>query len=219
MQRTRKAPARSALMLAAALVCHPFTATAEDTAPQADASKGQGIAARVCAACHGPDGNSMTSANPKLAGQIQEYLQKQLSNFKPASGAKPERESPIMMGMTASLSPEDMRNVAAFFSQQAAKPGAAKSKEAVELGRKLWRAGDASRGLPACASCHGATGAGVPAQFPRLAGQYAEYTESQLKAFRTGSRSNDSNRAMRAIAAKMTDAEIGAVADYAAGLH
>jgi cytochrome c553 len=219
MQRTRRVPARSALTLAAALICHPFTATAEDAGPQADASKGQGIAARVCAACHGPDGNSTISANPKLAGQVQEYLQKQLSNFKPAHGAKPERENPIMAGMAAPLSPEDVRNVAAFFSQQAPKPGAAKSKEAVELGRKLWRAGDASRGLPACASCHGATGAGVPAQFPRLAGQYAEYTESQLKAFRAGSRSNDSNKTMRTVAGKMTDAEISAVADYAAGLR
>jgi cytochrome c553 len=205
-------------MLCAAILWCPFAAFSQD-ATQGDAAKGQGIAARVCAACHGPDGNSTMPANPKLAGQIQEYLQKQLGNFKPASGKKAERESPIMMGMTASLSPEDMRNVAAFFSQQTAKPGASKDKEALELGRKLWRAGDTSRGLPACAGCHGATGAGVPSQFPRLAGQYAEYTDSQLKAFRAGSRSNDPNRAMRTIAAKMTDAEISAVADYAAGLR
>lgn len=205
-------------MLCAAIFCYPFAALSQDPA-QGDASKGQDIAARVCAACHGPDGNSAISANPKLAGQIQEYLHKQLSNFKPASGKKAERENPIMAGMTAPLSPEDMRNVAAFFSQQAAKPGAAKNKEALELGRKLWRAGDLSRGLPACAGCHGATGAGLPSQFPRLAGQYAEYTESQLKAFRAGSRSNDPNRTMRTIAAKMSDAEISAVADYAAGLR
>jgi cytochrome c553 len=188
-------------------------------AQEPDASKGQGIATRVCAACHGPDGNSPTSANPKLAGQVQEYLQKQLTNFKPASGSKAERENPIMGGMAAPLSADDMRNVAAYFAQQTPKPGAAKSKDSLGLGQKIWRAGDASRGLPACAGCHGATGAGMPAQFPRLAGQYPEYTESQLKAFRSGGRANDANKAMRTIAAKLTDAEIGAVADYAAGLH
>jgi cytochrome c553 len=184
-----------------------------------DASKGQMIAARVCAACHGPDGNSPTSANPKLAGQVQEYLQKQLTNFKPASGHKPDRENPIMAGMAAPLSADDMNNVAAYFAQQTPRAGAAKNKDTVELGRKLWRAGDATRGVPACAACHGATGAGVPVQFPRLAGQYAEYTENQLKAFRAGSRANDANRAMRTIAAKLTDADIAAVADYAAGLR
>ena len=215
--RMNRVAARSAPMLCA-MLCIPLSAWCQDVA-QGDASKGQSIAARVCAACHGPDGNSPTSANPKLAGQIPEYLQKQLSNFKPASGKKPERENPIMAGMAAPLSADDVRNVAAFFSQQSPKPGAAKDKEALELGRKLWRAGDLSRGVPACAGCHGAAGAGVPSQFPRLAGQYAEYTESQLKAFRSGSRSNDPNRTMRTIAAKMTDADIGAVADYAAGLR
>lgn len=184
-----------------------------------EASKGQAIASRVCAACHGPDGNSPTAANPKLAGQVQEYLQKQLTNFKPASGNKPERENPIMAGMAAPLSADDMRDVAAYFAQQTPKAGAAKNRDTLELGRKLWRAGDATRGVPACAACHGATGAGVPAQFPRLAGQYAEYTETQLKAFRTGGRANDANRAMRTIAAKLTDADIAAVADYAAGLR
>src|SRR3954454_12925478 len=118
----QRVPARSTLALAAALLCHPFAVLAQGAAPHGDASKGQGIAARVCAACHGPDGNSTTSAIPKLAGQIPEYLQKQLSNFKPASGKKPERENPIMAGMAAPLSADDMRNVAVFFSQQAPKP-------------------------------------------------------------------------------------------------
>jgi cytochrome c553 len=142
-----------------------------------------------------------------------------LTNFKPASGNKAERENPIMAGMAAPLSADDMRDVAAYFAQQTPKAGAAKNKDTLDLGRKLWRAGDATRGVPACAACHGATGAGVPAQFPRLAGQYAEYTENQLKAFRAGSRANDANRAMRTIAAKLTDADIAAVADYAAGLR
>jgi cytochrome c553 len=215
----KRVPARPTRALAAAVLCFPLVAVAQGTAPQPDASKGQGIASRVCAACHGPDGNSTTSANPKLAGQVQEYLQKQLANFKPASGKKAERENPIMAGMAAPLSTDDMRNVAAYYARQTPKPGAAKGKEALELGRRVWRAGDTSRGLPACAGCHGATGAGIPSQFPRLAGQYAEYTENQLKAFRTGTRANDPSRTMRAIAAKMTDAEISAVADYVAGLR
>jgi cytochrome c553 len=207
------ARARLPILLWTAIMLSSSAALAQD------ASKGQTIASRVCAACHGPDGNSPTSANPKLAGQVQEYLQKQLTNFKPASGNKAERENPIMAGMAAPLSADDMRDVAAYFARQAPKVGAAKNKDTLDLGRKLWRAGDATRGVPACAACHGATGAGVPAQFPRLAGQYAEYTENQLKAFRAGSRANDANRAMRTIAAKLTDADIAAVADYAAGLR
>jgi cytochrome c553 len=209
--------ARLTVTLFAALPA--FAVAAEQGSPQGDAAKGQNIATRVCAACHGADGNSAAPANPKLAGQMPEYLQKQLSDFKPSAGKKPERENPIMAGMAAPLSPEDVRNVAAYYSRQAPKPGAAKDAAAIELGRKLWRAGDAPRGLPACAGCHGATGAGIPSQFPRLAGQYAEYVESQLKAFRAGSRANDANRAMRTIAAKMTDEEIKLVADYAAGLR
>jgi cytochrome c553 len=209
----RRAPARLPILLWTAFLLSSSAALAQD------AAKGQAIAARVCAACHGPDGNSPTPANPKLAGQIQEYLQKQLTNFKPASGSKPERENPIMGGMAAPLSADDMHDVAAYFAQQTPKSGAAKNKDSIDLGRRLWRAGDATRGLPACASCHGATGAGVPSQFPRLAGQFAEYTENQLKAFRAGTRANDANRAMRTIAAKLNDAEISAIADYAAGLH
>jgi len=211
------------LLVAAAAALLPAVALGGEeprsAAAAPDLKRAQELVSTVCAACHGPDGNSPTSANPKLAGQIPEYIQKQLTNFKPASGAKPERENPIMAGMAAPLSADDMRNVAAFFAQQAPRPGAAKSKDSAERGQKIWRAGDATRGLPACAACHGAIGAGVPAQFPRLAGQYAEYTENQLKAFRTGTRANDANRTMRTIAAKLTDAEIAAVADYAAGLH
>lgn len=205
-----------ALLWTATLLCASGAALPQE---KADASKGQAIVSRVCAACHGPDGNSPAAANPKLAGQIPEYIQKQLTNFKPASGTKAERENPIMAGMAATLSADDMRNVAAYFAQQTPKAGAAKNKDSAERGQKIWRAGDASRGVPACAACHGATGAGVPAQFPRLAGQYAEYTESQLKAFRSGTRANDANRTMRTIAATLTDTDIAAVADYAAGLH
>ncbi len=123
-----------------------------------------------------------------------------------------------MMGFAATLSDEDIRNVSAYFAGQQAKPGAAKKKETIAQGQKLWRGGDVSRGIPACASCHGPAGAGIPVQYPRLAGQHAEYTETQLKAFRVGDRKNDPNRMMRAVAAKLTDAEIAAVADYVAGL-
>lgn len=196
-----------------------WAVAAAGPAAKPDIEKGRKIASQVCAACHGADGNSPNSANPNIAGQIPEYLQKQLANFKPAPGRKAERENPVMGAMTANLLPEDMRNVAAFFGAQQAKPGIAKNKETVALGRKIWRGGDASRGLAACASCHGATGAGLPAQFPRIAGQFAEYTDAQLKAFRSGQRANDPGNMMRTLAAKMSDGEINAVADYAAGLR
>jgi len=186
---------------------------------KADPTKGQSIANKICAACHGADGNSPTPANPKLAGQIPEYVHKQLVNFKPLAGKKADRESPIMAGMVSNLSAEDMRNVAAYFSAQPASPGAARNKDTLALGRKIWRGGDIAKGLPACAGCHGAGGAGVPAQYPRLAGQYPGYTEAQLNAFRSGARSNDANKMMQGIAAKMSDPEIRAVADYIAGLR
>lgn len=184
-----------------------------------DSAKGQSIANKVCAPCHGADGNSPTPANPKLAGQIPEYLQKQLGNFKSASGKKAERENPIMGGMAAGLSAEDSRDVAAYFAAQSPKPGAAKHPETLALGRKIWRGGDQAKGVPACAACHGAAGAGLPAQYPRLAGQYPEYIEAQLKAFRAGERRNDANKMMQSIASRMSDPEIRAVADYISGLR
>ncbi|MGB7541904.1 MAG: c-type cytochrome [Burkholderiales bacterium] len=204
-----------ALLVSAACAC----AGAAEPAAKPDLAKGQGIVTQICAACHGIDGNSTGPANPKLAGQIPEYLQKQLTNFKPVQGKKAERENPVMGGMAAGLSPEDMSSVAAYYGRQQPKPGAAKNQDTLALGRKIWRAGDAVKGLPACAACHGATGAGVPAQYPRLAGQYQEYTEGQLRAFRSGERANDANKIMRAVAVKMNDLDIRAVADYAAGMH
>ena len=209
---------RRAWALTGFLVCAASAAGAE---PQGkpDSAKGQSIVNKVCSACHGPDGNSPTSANPKLAGQIPEYVQKQLANFKSAEGKKPERDNPVMGGMAAGLSADDMRDVAAYFAAQAPKPGVARHPETIALGRKIWRGGDVARGLPACAGCHGAAGAGLPAQFPRLAGQYPEYTEAQLKAFRAGERRNDANKMMQSIASKMSDPEIRAVADYISGLR
>jgi cytochrome c553 len=184
-----------------------------------DAAKAQNIAAQVCAACHAADGNSIAPANPKIAAQIPEYLHKQLADFKPQGGKKPARESPIMMPMVANLSEADMKGLAAFYAGQKLKPAAAADKNLAALGQKLWRGGNAATGVPACAGCHGPAGAGMPAQYPRLAGQYAEYIASQLKAFKEGGRANDPNGMMRGVTARMTEREIRAVAEYAAGLR
>jgi cytochrome c553 len=213
----KRALRNSALSLYAILVA--ASAVAVEPPAKPDLAKGQAIASQACAACHGADGNSPTSANPKLAGQVAEYLEKQLHGFKAAQGKKPERDNAIMAGMAANLSPEDMRNVAAYYAGQKPKGGVSRSRELVFVGQKLYRAGNAATGLPACAGCHGPNGAGVPAQYPRLAGQYAEYTAAQLKTFHEGQRANDTNRMMRAIAAKMSDAEMRAVSDYIAGLR
>ena len=181
--------------------------------------KAQSIANQVCASCHGADGNSTAPANPKIAAQGVDYLHKQLRDFKAADGRKPLRESPIMNGMVANLSEADMKSLAAYYSGQSLKPAAAADKDLAALGQKLWRGGDMANGVPACAGCHGPAGAGVPAQYPRLAGQYAEYVAGQLTAFREGRRANDPNSMMRGVAARMTDRQIRAVAEYAAGLR
>lgn len=178
-----------------------------------DAAKGSTIATTVCVACHGADGNSVMTMNPKLAGQHPEYLTKQLKNFK--SG---ERKNAVMSGMVATLTDEDMVNLGAYFGSQKAKGAAAKENGPGSLGEKIYRGGLPGVGVPACASCHGPKGAGIPVQFPRLAGQHAEYTVNQLKTFRTGERANDAAQMMRMIAAKLSDQEISAVADYIQGL-
>jgi cytochrome c553 len=184
-----------------------------------DAAKAQGIAAQVCAACHAADGNSIGPANPKLAGQFPEYLRKQLVDFKAQGGKKPARENPVMNGMVANLSAADMQNLAAYFSGQKLKPAAATDKDLATLGQKVWRGGNAQTGVPACAGCHGPTGAGIPAEFPRVAGQYAEYVATQLRSFKDGARANDPNGMMRGVAGRMSEREIKAVAEYAAGLR
>jgi len=193
-------------------------AFAQDSA-KPDPAKGQKIVNQVCAACHASDGNSVAPANPKLAGQFSEYLYKQLSNFKAHDGKKAERESPIMAGMVANLSDADMKNLAAYFSEQKLKPDVARDKNLAAIGQKLYRGGNAATGVVACAGCHGPSGAGIPIQYPHIAGQYAEYVETQLKAFRSGARANDPAGMMRGVAARMTDDEIKAVAQYVAGLR
>ncbi len=151
-----------ALALAAAMLATGF-AFGQD--------KGPALAAQVCAACHAADGNSIAPANPKIAGQMADYLQKQLRDFKAQEGKQALRQSPVMNGMVANLSEADMKGLAGFYAGQALKPAAAADKDLAALGQKLWRGGDAVHGIPACAGCHGPAGAGIPAQFPRLAGQ------------------------------------------------
>lgn len=192
---------------------------AKPAMPKADPSKGQAIANQVCVACHSSDGNSVAPANPKIAGQFPEYLHKQLVNFKTQDGKKAERENPVMAGIVAPLSADDLKNLAAFYSTQKLKPAAAKDKALAAAGQKLWRGGNAATGVPACAGCHGPDGLGIPAQYPRIAGQFAEYIEAQLKLFQGGQRANDQNGMMRGVAARMTEKEMKAVAEYAAGLR
>jgi len=190
---------------------------AQDQAP--DLEKAKQTAETLCAACHMADGNSQLSANPKIAGQHEDYLFKQLREFKGWNGNPPVRENAIMGGMVAALEEPDMRALAKYFASFELQPEPAKNLETIELGQQIWRAGIASKGVPACAACHGPAGAGMPAQYPRLSGQFAEYIDTQMKAFRDGVRKNDPNGMMRTIAIKMTDPEIKAVSDYAAGLR
>lgn len=184
-----------------------------------DLAAAEKIAGQVCAACHALDGNSPAAANPKIAGQFAEYLHKQLVDFKPKGSQKPARPSAIMNGMAAPLSDADIKGLAAYYAGQKLKPAAAADKELAALGQKIWRGGVAATGVPACAGCHGPTGAGIPAQYPRLSGQFADYIAAQLKAFKEGARANDPNAMMRGVAARMTEQEIRAVAEYAAGLR
>ena len=217
MKRFLALAAGAALIAAGSVLA--ADAPAKKEAPKADPAKGQAIANQVCVACHSADGNSVAPANPKIAGQFPEYLHKQLVNFKPQDGKKAERENAVMAGMVANLSPDDMKNLAAFYSGQKLKPAAAKDKALAAAGQKLWRGGNAVTGVPACAGCHGPDGLGIPAQYPRIAGQYAEYIEAQLKSFQAGQRVNDPNGMMRGVAARMSEKEMKAVAEYAAGLR
>ena len=200
--------------VAAALSATVFSGVAGEvaTAVKPDMAKGEASFAGVCAACHAADGNSLIPVNPKLAQQHPEYLIKQLTEFKAG-----KRENAVMNGMVAALSEEDMRNIAYWVSSKKATPGAAKEKDLVLLGEKIYRGGIADRQIPACAGCHSPNGAGIPAQYPRLSGQHADYAVAQLTAFRDGVRKNSLQ--MTQIAAKLNDREIKAVADYLAGLH
>ena len=194
-------------------------AHAEAAAVKVDAAKGatlyaEGDAARglpACVSCHGAAGNSTIAANPKLAGLNPAYVYKQLKDF-----TAPERNQPVMTTYAKMLSDAEMKDISAYLGAQVSKPGAAKNKDTVELGKRIYRGGIAEKSVPACASCHGASGAGIPIQYPRLAGQHQDYTVAQLTAFRGGARKNSAQ--MSTIAKRLSDDEMKAVADYVAGL-
>ena len=203
-----------------ALVAGSSPALAQNAAAKPDLAKAAQTAQTVCAACHGADGNSATAANPNLAGQGAEYISRQLQNFK-----DDVRVNPVMKSMAAGLSPDQMVALGIYFSQQKPKNGTARDAKLVATGQSLYRAGDAASGLPACAACHSPNGAGIPKNFPRLSGQYADYTYAQLMAFKSGQRGNDpagkdaQGRIMASVAAHLTDTQMKALADYAAGLR
>ena len=210
----------SSVVLSAALALTAVVSFAATPAPAAasaapkakpDLVKGQASFA-TCASCHGADGNSGTPVNPKLAQQHPEYMVKQLQEFK--SG---KRANAIMMGFAAGLSEDDMKNISFWLASQKAKPGFAKDKDLVKLGERIYRGGIQERGITACAGCHSPNGAGIPAQYPRLAGQHAEYIASSLTAYRDGVRNN--NLQMSQVASRLNDREIRALADYIAGLR
>lgn len=200
----------SVALLFAAAVCG--SALPARAASEAELARGHALAGGVCAACHGITGNSPSGAFPKLAGQGAGYLLKQLHDFK--SGA---RRNDTMSAFAGALSDADMRAVSAYYAAQPPAPGAAHDAAALPLGQKLYRGGLADQAVPACASCHGPAGRGVPVQYPRLSGQWAEYTAAQLHAFQTGARNN--SEPMHQIASRLSDTEIQALADYIAGLH
>lgn len=205
------------IMVLLGIICASYVPLgyAAEQAAKADPAQAQQIVTKVCAACHAADGNSASPVNPVLAGQHADYIAKQLADFK----GNTERKNPVMLGMAASLSHQDMQNLGAYFEAQKPKTRAARDPALVKLGQQIYRGGIMAKSVAACTSCHGPTGAGIPAQFPRVAGQYAEYTAAQLQGFRAGERANDPNSMMRTIAARLSDSEIKAVSEYLAGLR
>jgi len=184
----------------------------ETKAVKPDLAAGEAKATTVCAACHVADGSRGLPTYPILQGQHPEYLVKQLTEFKEG-----KRKNSIMNGMAAALTPDDIRNLAAFYASKKAKDGVAKNPALVAVGEKIYRGGIAKKGVPACAGCHSPNGAGLPVLYPRLGGQHADYTKTQLTAFRQGERTNSAQ--MSTIAANLSDKEIDALADYIAGLR
>ena len=203
----------ASFLIAAALVA-PALSQANEPAKvaKADVAKGEASFNGVCMACHGAGGNSSTPAYPKLAGQHADYIVKQLQEFK--SGKRPNG---VMSGMAAVLSDDDMKNVGAYLAAQKPSTGVAKDATTVTLGERIYRGGIAERQVAACAGCHSPNGAGIPSQYPRVSGQHADYTVTQLTSFRDGVRKNSAQ--MTGVAAKLNDREIKAVADYIAGLR
>lgn len=208
-------------VLLAAILCTPLSVFAEGAAhdpyTQGSAEAGASKAA-VCTACHGPGGNSANPEWPKLAGQSSRFILEQLQLFK--SG---KRQNPLMSAQAAAVADADMKDLAAYFAAQPASPGVA-SKDAIPVAQRLYRAGDTTRGIPACAACHGPTGAGVStAAYPRIGGQHSVYVTARLKLYREESAKADAaegnQKIMAAVAAKLTDEEIAALASYVNGLQ
>lgn len=208
---------RAAVATALVGLTLPLAVVAQDKSNRPDLKRGQEIAQSICAACHGADGNSTIAANPKLSGQDAVYLLKQLNDYARPASDKGARVNSIMTGIVGGISEAERLHVTAYYAGQKHKPGASRSPDTLELGQRVYRAGIPERGVPACSGCHSPSGAGIPVQYPRLAGQHAEYTVAQLKAFHDGTRRN--NGPMSQIAGRLTEAEMRAVADYAAGLR
>lgn len=211
---TRLTSTRTLTTLGVGLYLAATASMAQDAKPSFE--RGQQIATAVCAACHGADGNSPTNANPNLAGQVEQYVTGQLRAFK--KGAAPGgRVNPIMQGFAAGLTDSDMQSLGIYFSRQKAKANAvAVDKALAARGAEIYRAGIKKAEVPACAGCHGPAGLGIPAQYPRLAGQYPEYTYEELKLYASGERKNN---IMSAIAKRLSDDDKKALAQFTAGLR
>lgn len=222
----------SGIVLGSSVVSAAFAADGAGL-PKPDAAAGEQLYVNgdpsrgilACVTCHGEAGNSTLPANPNLAGQAHEYLYSQLTAFASQDGKPPTRAGAdgnpsIMTSFASAMTPQDMQNIAYYLSLQPldyAKAGTATNENTMDRGQHIWRGGLPERGVPACAGCHSPNGAGVPGQYPRLAGQFPSYISDQLKLFRSGYRAN--NSVMMTIADRMSDADIAAVADYAAGLR
>lgn len=169
----------------------------------------------ACGGCHGFDGNSPIAMYPKLAGQNEAYLVKQVKDYK----ANDTRKNAIMLGMVAALSDEDAADIGAYFQAQSVSAAASFDKFKAAAGREIYKGGNLQTGVPACQACHGPNGAGTAGVgYPMLGGQYADYTLAQLKAFKDGTRSNDDKMLMRSVVDLMSDEDMEAVAHYIASL-
>ncbi len=205
---------KNMVMLAALAMAAPLAAETTAAANAAPATVTE-IASGVCAGCHSADGNSVIPMNPILAGQQAEYITKQLMDFKATESAPAKRNSPVMSSMVAALSPEDMKQLGAYYAKQKATPSqvAVEDQKLVETGKHIYYGGNIANGVPACASCHGPKGSGIPPRYPAIAGQHAEYTLAQLQLFSAGDRANDKD-VMQQVITRMNGYEKRAVSAY-----
>lgn len=199
----------------AATISFTSVTNASEDKKMGDADKGKALS-ESCAACHGADGNSTNPEWPKLAGQSEVYLVKQLMDYR-----SDKRKDAAMGAMAKAIkTDEDVLHLAAYFANSVAKPGIAKNKELVTAGESIYRGGIVDSGVAACTACHGPTGKGIPsAKFPKVSGQHAKYAAMQLEKFKSGDRNNDTGKMMRNMAKKMSTKQMEAVAEYMAGLR